>query len=227
MEKKLRYYRLLRWACRLVVLAATGTSVWANILHSNKNPAAIFINILPPLLILGGWELASRMPMAQGVKWYSIKIWGGPLAMLGIIGIGAWLSYWHQKDAFFRYSMDVQTALLLPFAIDGLMLMASVYVFQLNDAIERLETAIAVPKTASKTSNANSDVLPPKSKEPELTRRQLIAVKLAQFPEMSPQEIANLTGSKLNYVYKVISDLRTESKKVQAEPVLVGDLVTA
>lgn len=199
MDKKISRLRLVRWGCRLAVALATGASVWANWLHSDKNPAAITINVMPPLLVLAGFEILSHVPRRDGA-WYYPTVLVRPLSMMGITGIGAWLSYFHQRDAFQKYSRDQSTAMLLPLAIDGLMIMASECVLTVNAKIEQLQ--------AFKEAGLISTYLPP-SQSPKQKpkdgdqKKEKIAEVLKRFPEYSIQDVAKAAGTSLNYVYTV------------------------
>jgi hypothetical protein len=193
MERKIRYFVHLRWACRLMVLLATGTSIWANWLHSEQMWIPIGINILPPLIVLAGFEFTSRVPPWEG-PWYHPRRWVRPLAMVGITGIGAWLSYWHQNEAFLTYSRDKQTAMLLPLAIDGLMIIASVAVLDLNVRIDQLQ--------AFKEAGQISTYIPPRKTEvptQPLKKEQIVAM-LKKSPELTLTEIAGRANATLPYV---------------------------
>ena len=216
-QKKINTYKKLRWFCRVVVLVATGSSVWANWLHSDKNGFAIAINVMPPLLVLLGYEMSSRIPLWEG-PWWHPRRWARPGTMFGITIIGAWLSYWHQHDAFFKYSKDAQTALLLPFAIDGLMIIASVSVMDLSDKLEAFY--------AWQEAGGVSTYTPPKEKEPtitkpkdrEPTKKERIIEYLTRHPEMPVADVATATAADMNYVYAV------RAKLIQARE---GSLVPA
>jgi hypothetical protein len=197
LDMKIRHFIQLRWASRVAVILATATSVWANWLHSAKEPWPIAINILPPLIVLAGFEFTAHVPAWEG-PWWHPRRWVRPSAMVGITGIGAWLSYWHQKAAFLTYSRDAQTALLLPLAIDGLMIIASVAVLDLNVRIGQL--------TAYKEAGGISTYIPPASKPKPKDgdqKKEKIAEVLKRFPEYSIQDVAKAAGTSLNYVYTV------------------------
>lgn len=212
----------LRWVCRGTVIMATLTSVWANWLHSDNDPAAVAINIFPPLIILAGYELLSRIPTwdngsTHPLRWLHPRRWIVPVAMAGITGIGAWLSYWHQKAAFFTYSGDPETAKLLPLAIDGLMIISSVAVLNITD---KLDSLIAYAEAGGVTTykpvpRTKEPELPPKAKDKTPSKKQMIVDYLTRFPEYKPEDIATRTGATANYVYKVIDELRKSQSEDQ------------
>lgn len=205
----------LRWVCRGVVILATLTSVWANWLHSRTGIWPVVINVLPPLIILAGYEMLSRIPgwengSTNTWRWLHPRRWIVPVAMVGITAIGAWLSYWHQKAAFFTYSGDTQTAQLLPLAIDGLMIISSVAVLNITD---KLESLIAYAEAGGVTTykpipRTKEPELPQKPKEREPSKKEKVVDYLTRFPEFNPEDIAKVTGATLNYVYKVSAELR-------------------
>lgn len=134
--KKLRKIGRLRWLCRGIVVAATLTSVWSNSLTARGTTPSLVISIMAPIIVLGGFELVSRIPLSEA-SW--IVRFTRPTATAGITGGGAYLSYWHQRDAFMLYSDDIKTAYILPGLIDGLMVVAAVSLIELNALFEKTE----------------------------------------------------------------------------------------
>lgn len=208
---KIRKLNQLTWACRATVLVASSTSVWANWLHSGNNKWAVIINIMPPVIVLFGYELTSRIPAWEdpNPKWWHVRRYLRPAAMVAITGIGAWLSYWHQNDAFYKYSGDVQTANLLPLAIDGLMVLSSVAVLDISDKIERM-VSYAEAQTIStyKKDKEEKGPLPAKPKEKAPSKKELIVDYLKRYPEMPVPDVAKATSATMNYVYAIKDELR-------------------
>jgi len=193
--------RHLKWLCRGVIIVTALFSVWANVLHvTNVTIPAIIFAAAPPLVVLGGFEMVSRIPMRENAKWYNR--WSRPVATAAISGGGAWLSYWHQKGAIFRYnSGDEQNATILPLLIDGLMIVASVSVIELNHQIRAI-TARNAGIELAKAKLAE----PPKEKP--LSQKERIAVALAEMPWATAKEIAAKAQTKEPYTATVVSDLR-------------------
>lgn len=200
-DLKLSKFGRLKWACRVVILLATAVSVWANFLHSRSDLRSVGINIMPPLLVFVGFELGSRIPLRQGA-WY-VKA-PRPLAMGVIAGIGAWLSYWHQNAAFSRYA-DTQTAILLPIAIDGLMVVASVALLDLNAKVREFEARKEGIKITVNRPKPEAPVT--KMLEPA-TKRDRIIELLKHSPDLSMQQIAKKTESAYGYVAAVRAELK-------------------
>lgn len=218
---KIRKLQHMTWACRGTVVLASSTSVWANWLHSANNKWAVIINIMPPLIVLFGYELTSRIDAWEdpNPKWWHIRRYARPAAMVGITGIGAWLSYWHQNDAFFKYSQDEQTARLLPLAIDGLMVLSSVAVLDISDKIERL-VSFAEAKSISTYSKKEKDELPAKPKDKAPSKKELIVDYLKRYPAMPVPDVAKATGATMNYVYAIINELKKEEEQPDMTPAM-------
>lgn len=209
--QKINHWKMWLWICRAVVILATGSSIWGNYLHSRDNIAAVIINIFPPIIIYGGFEILSHVPAwdeAQG-KWryFHPRRYLRPGAMIGITFIGAWLSYWHQKDAFYKYAGDAETAKLLPLAIDGLMIAAAVAVLDLNVVIARLQAYGEASKISTyKPAKENPEPQLPKPEKGPAKKARIVDY-LTRYPEMPLKDIAEHTGSQLNYVYAVRNEL--------------------
>ncbi len=220
MDKKLRGFYNLRWACRGIILSATLISVWANVLNSEKDPAAIVIHIFPPIFVFGGFEIISRVPLRKEAHW--VMRFARPLGALVITGISAWLSYWNQNAAFYRKTHDADTALLLPMAIDGFMLVASVTLIELNIRIEVLEAyADAAKVSTHKPKDPKDSEIPPKPADRKPSKKERIAEILARSPELKDQEIANVVQASAGYVYNI----RRELEALKLEDVVFADPV--
>jgi hypothetical protein len=201
-QKQIGHVRWLKWGCRGVIFLATLVSVWANVLHSDPTIIPQAMNALPPLIVLLGFELISRIPVPEGMGW--VPRYARTLAAIGVSGIGAWLSYWHQNAAFLRYSKDADTAKLLPLAIDGLMIIASVSLIMLNRKMEELEARemgltirISKPKDQA-----------PTKRTAELTTKERIALILKDAPDLSIRQIAEKAGTSYNNAHAIVKKIR-------------------
>jgi hypothetical protein len=220
-QKKISKYNRLRWACRGVVILSTATSIWANILHSEQAWIPIGINSMPPIIILLGFEMSSRIPLWEG-PWFHPRRWARPISMVGITAIGGWLSYWHQRSAFLRYSKEEQTAMLLPLAIDGLMIIASVAILDLGDRVNELLAWLEGDKVT--TYKPRDPEVPIKAKaEVGPSKKQLIADMFTRYPEWKPAQIAEKVGATPSYAYGVMKALKEEAEKAAAN----GDMEPA
>jgi len=210
-SKKRKNFIHLRWYCRAIIVATAGLSVWANILHAGRfNWVTWLFAAMPPLLVLAGYELVSRIPVRKDAAWY-IRL-ARPLATAGIAGAGAWLSYWHQRAAILRYTSDDQAGAMLPLLIDGLMVIASVSVYELNAHLLNLEAAEA--GAAVRTGKPKVDAAPKRDKGPN--RKEEIARIISRSPELSIKDIAQLAGTSYNYAYTVVTELRKQPELATA-----------
>lgn len=202
--KKLNH---LRWACRGVVVATIAVSVWANSLIAGGDSRSIIISILPPLLTMLGFELVSRIPLHGAWTTRFIR----PVATAIVTGIGAFLSYYHQKEAFARYSNDVNTAKLLPIAIDGLMVIAAVSLIELNAGVEHLENRQAgldVKLATREPIQATNVRTILKGKQEQLSGKERIALILAKQPDIPIKRLAIEAGVSEGYAGTLAGQLR-------------------
>ena len=201
--QKIKKLGRLRWACRAIVLGATLVSIWANSLQAQNNPASIFISLLPPAFVLGGFELVSRIPIHHEG---SILIKATrPLATAGITLGSAWLSYFHQREAFGKYTNDLTTVRVLPLLIDGLMVVAAVSLIELNAQVSLLETKQAGLDVRIERAPRTPAV---KAQAKVVSGKERIALVLAEAPELAIKDIAAKAGVSYNYAHAIVSKLR-------------------
>jgi hypothetical protein len=131
--------RRVRWAVRGVLALAIAASIVGNVLHARDNLISESISAWPPLAFLLTVELISRVPIHRRAL-AAVRL----AAMIGIAGIAAWISYWHQVAICFRYGETGAAPYLLPLSIDGMVVVASVSLVELAGRI-RTVTAVAVP----------------------------------------------------------------------------------
>lgn len=184
----------LRTACRAFVAATIAVSVWANVLHARGNVVSVAFSALPPLAVLGGFEIVSRIPIRADAAW--LVRFSRPMATVAISGMAAWLSYWHQNEALLRYT-DASTSYLLPLIIDGFMIISSVSLIELNFKIIELDAAELSQKTSSE----------PTTRPTRKSKRQRIVEYLTKNPTAKPAEVAKKLGLSENYVYVIKREL--------------------
>lgn len=192
----------LRWTCRAVVVGSTAVSIWANALAAQWNPASIFISLLPPAFVLGGFELVSRIPIHNDGG--RIIKFVRPIATAGVTVGSAWLSYFHQREAFSKYTNDETTVKVLPLLIDGLMIIAAVSLIELNAQIAVLETKklgldVRIERPVRPAVKATAKVL---------SGKERIALVLAEAPDATYKEIADKAQVSYNYAQAIVKELR-------------------
>lgn len=200
----------LRWVCRWVILGSAIYSVWANVLHAgNFNVITWIFAAAPPIIVLVGFELVSRIPISDA-PWYRRVV--RPLVTVGIAFGGAWLSYWHQVDAVNRYTTDTEAAHILPLLIDGLMVIASVSVYELNEHLRTIDARIA--GVAVRTTTRKPEA-PRKDAKKDLAKVKIAQI-LANSPGLKPVDVAKLAGTSYNYAYSVMKELQKETEPQMA-----------
>jgi hypothetical protein len=195
----------LKWGARGIIFVTALFSVWANILHVvNVTVPAVIFAAAPPLVVLAGFEMISRIPMRPDTPWY--RRLARPVFAAGISFGGAWLSYWHQKAAIYRYNDgDIQNAMILPLLIDGLMIIASVSVIELNEWIRAIDRKMAGVELAKAK-------VPEKPQVKAATGRERIASAMVEMPWATAKEIAAKAQVKENYAATVMSELRRATR---------------
>lgn len=200
--RKLKSYTRIRWACRAFTVAAITVSIWANTLFASGAIAVVLVSI-PPLLVLGALELVSRVRIGSG-GW--IRRFSRPAATLAIAVMAGWLSYWTQRSAISTYLPDEDHARLLPFVIDGFMVIASVTLTEVNDCIEAIEVAQEATAAARKV----REEAKPEQGMRRGDKREAIAMLLSRNPEMSADDIARKVKCAKSYAAKCARELKGE-----------------
>lgn len=202
-QKHLKQFYALRWVCRGVVLLTVSVSVWANVLHADPSTVPVVLAALPPVIALGAWELVSRIPIRTEARWF-IRL-SRPLATIALFGGAAYLSYFHQRSAILHYSNGDQSAsMILPGLIDGLMIITSVSVFELNARIQILEATLtgqALQVSKPKAIESSS------RREPNGKER--VAQVLAKNPTITVTELARKAKVSEPYAYTLARELRS------------------
>jgi hypothetical protein len=153
----LKQLRLLRWAVRFALTLGVAASVAANILHAPTNPISQVIAAWPPLALLLTVELISRVPVHRWLLGV-IRL----LATTVIAGIAAWISYHHMVGVVARYGETGTTPYLLPVSVDGLIVVASISLVELNARIRITEpTPAPAPTSVASTSTIAESTLEP------------------------------------------------------------------
>jgi hypothetical protein len=221
--KKLDVLKAIRRLCQGAVIFGFITSAGGNILHAVEaftgRPVVILsiaIVLAALIPIIFGWmfEIASRAFFRKEANIVMKLI--AFVGASGISGITAWNSYFHQRDAFSHFG-DATQAFLLPIAIDGLMIIGSVYLFEVGIQIRDLEAWI---EAGGNTRKVTSQTSVPSRKDKEPTKRDRIIQILAKAPELDAKAIAAAAGTSYNYAYSVMTELKKQVTELVEEPVL-------
>ena len=214
--KKLRLLQGLKKLCWGAVVFGFITSAGGNILHAvesyvGSHPVTLSIAIalaaMIPAIFGFMFEIASRIFFRKEAH-IVMKVIAFTGAA-GISGITAWNSYFHQRDAFSHFG-DATQAMLLPLAIDGLMIIGSVYLLELGFQIRDLEAWIEAGGTKPKV---RDEPVPVKVDKPP-SKKEKIAAIWSQYPEWPLQAIADKTEASYNYVHAVVNELKAKATEV-------------
>jgi hypothetical protein len=138
----------VRWGARATLALGVTASGAANILHADPNPISRAISAWPPLALLFAVELISRVPIHRrwmaGIRWTAASL---------LAGIAAWVSYWHMAAVATTYGETGSSAFLLPLTVDGLVVVASISLVELNAQIRA--HADAAPLTTQPEASPN------------------------------------------------------------------------
>ncbi|SNY58204.1 DUF2637 domain-containing protein [Paractinoplanes atraurantiacus] len=138
MHEDLKRLKRIGWAIRAVFALGIAASLAGNVLHAQDNPISQAISAWSPLALLLTVELISRVPVRRGTASYA------RLAATAVIaGIAAWVSYWHMAGVATRYGETDASPYLLPFSVDGLIVVASISLVEIGGRIRSLAEAAA------------------------------------------------------------------------------------
>ncbi|WP_239376262.1 DUF2637 domain-containing protein [Frankia sp. Cj5] len=117
----------LRTAVRGVLILGMAASVVANVLHAQPTLVARAIGAWSPLALLLTIELVARVPVVR-----PRLAWPRRAATTAIAGIAGWVSYWHTVAVCERFGESPASAHLIPFSVDGLIVVASVCLVEIG-----------------------------------------------------------------------------------------------
>jgi hypothetical protein len=131
----------LRWGLRGTLALGVAASVAANVLHARPNPISQTIAAWPPVALLLTVEWITRVPIHRR------SLSAARIAATAVIaGIAAWVSYWHMAGVAARYGETGTAPFLLPFSVDGLIVVASISLVELAERA-RIAPASSVDKS--------------------------------------------------------------------------------
>jgi hypothetical protein len=133
----------IRWAVRSILVLGVAASIAANVLHAAGNLISQAIAAWSPLALLLTVELVSRVPV-HGRGLAVLRV----VATVAIAGIAAWVSYWHMASVAARYGETGASPYLLPFSVDGLIVVASICLVELGGRIRTVSPALTVDEPA-------------------------------------------------------------------------------
>ncbi|WP_430789043.1 DUF2637 domain-containing protein [Actinoplanes sp. G11-F43] len=161
------------------------TSVAANILHAQPNPISQTIAAWPPLALLLTVDLISRVPVRKG--WLAVvrRTATGALA-----AIAAFVSYGHMVGVVSRYGEVGAVPYLIPLSVDGLVVVASVCLVELNTSAKQADT-----EADTVTDIAKAPTVRAKGPATSANKTAKAVARLrSRHPDLGTQEIAQRIG---------------------------------
>ncbi|MDT5042002.1 MAG: hypothetical protein QOE51_2987 [Actinoplanes sp.] len=179
-EKRLRR---LSWGVRGVFALGIAASLAGNVLHAGDNPISRAISAWSPLSLLLAVELISRIPARRGLA--SVARLG---ATAVIAGIAAWVSYWHMAGVAAHYGETNVSAHLLPFSVDGLIVVASVSLVEIGGRLRALhELAADVTPAVTTVAAEPEPVTVAPVTEPEPAPAPAVPIKKTPTKRVTPR----------------------------------------
>ncbi|MEU4159543.1 DUF2637 domain-containing protein [Actinoplanes sp. NPDC026670] len=136
MTSEITRLKRIGWGVRAVFALGIAASLAGNVLHATDNAISQAISAWSPLALLLAVELISRIPARRGAL-SAVRL--GATAVLA--GIAAWVSYWHMVAVATKYGEAGSSAYLLPFSVDGLIVVASISLVEVGARIRTLTDA--------------------------------------------------------------------------------------
>ncbi|MEU4421271.1 DUF2637 domain-containing protein [Actinoplanes sp. NPDC024001] len=152
MGQDLKRLKRIGWGVRAVFALGIAASLAGNVLHAADNVISQAISAWSPVALLLAVELISRIPSRRGAL-SAVRL--GATAV--IAGIAAWVSYWHMVGVATRYGEADSSAYLLPFSVDGLIVVASISLVEIGGRI-RTRTDAAEPAPVVESAPAAAEV---------------------------------------------------------------------
>ncbi len=127
-------------------LAGAGVSIAANIIAADPTPLGRAVAVWPALALLVTVHLYQAIPVTKN-GWLGAMY---KLAVLGVIGVAGWVSYWHIVEVTLRAGESQLTAYLLPVTIDAMMAIASAVALHKPKAAPARKATARRPSVAAK-----------------------------------------------------------------------------
>ncbi|WP_433797403.1 DUF2637 domain-containing protein [Actinoplanes sp. CA-252034] len=208
MSQDIKRLKRIGWGVRAVFALGIAASLAGNVLHADNNVISQAISAWSPVALLLAVELISRVPAR---RFASTVVQLGPIvrmvATAVIAGIAAWVSYWHMVGVATRYGEADSSAYLLPFSVDGLIVVASISLVEIGGRIRTLadpaieEPAPVVAKVPTTETVAVAPVpvpvvtkTPAKRVTPRPASAEKVAKAAAKLPGATVAEIAAKAG---------------------------------
>lgn len=212
----------IRAGARATLALGIAASLAANVLAAQPTWIGRVIAAWPPVALLVTVELLSRVPVITG--WLSrLRV----VAAATIASIAAWVSYWHMVEVALEYGEAPIAAHLLPFSVDGLVVVASVCLVELGRQPDPEQAHDAAPEPLVIDTRPAAEPAPgPVESAPAEPKPAPASAELAR-PRTStkrrkPKAKPAASGDKLAAAKKVLLDDPSLSLSAAAEKAGVG-----
>lgn len=143
---QLKQYRRKWVGVSIVVLMGLALSGMLNVLHAPKQGGvvAMVIGGWPPVAVFLCIELVSRIPATS-----RLLAWLGTVPAVAVTLMAFYVSFEHQLSYIRGLGFEGSTALILPLTIDGVMMVATVKLYEVSTSVRRMRVKIADAVTAA------------------------------------------------------------------------------
>jgi len=132
----------LRTGARAVLASGVAVSVAANVLVAQPDAVSRSLAAIPPLALTASIELLSRVP-GERSRLSSLRV----LVTAAVGAIAAWMSYFHMVELARRSGES--NAHLLPLAVDGMILVATITLLDIGRQLRRAEELAEAERVAA------------------------------------------------------------------------------
>jgi DNA-binding transcriptional ArsR family regulator len=199
--------RLLAWTALLVAL---GASVLANVAYARAELGPRLSAGTAPVLVVLAAGLLERVPLARA-RWWQRWLAGGGLVFVVLAAFVT--SYQHQSALLRDYGNPALSSVLLPFAVDALIVMASICLAVIAErrrelaapAPAAIETAPDLAEAPGQVSDIETDT-PGALELPKRARRQpTTAQRVARLRQRQPDLPVSAIARKVGVTERTVS----------------------
>lgn len=144
-----------RQLARAALFLGAAASLAANVLHAEDHLVSRVISAWPPIALIITVEIITRIQAKSG--WMSaIRI----IATTVVASIAAWVSYWHMAGVAAKYGETPVSSHMIPFSVDGLIVVASISLVEVNRRLA-IVLAMRAPEIDAEELEIEPEVITP------------------------------------------------------------------
>ena len=196
-ELDVDHLRRLQRGARAALALGIGASLAANVLAADPSLVGKLIAAWSPIALLVTVELLFRIPTTSGTRSY-LRIG----AAVPIAVIAAWVSYHHMVEVAEAYGETRSAALLLPFSVDGLVIVASVSLAEIAHRLQAAESSTTRP-----SANRSTTARPPTQQRTTATTK----------PSSSKPAAASTASASASVERRSTTDVGDQVRRLVAE----------